>query len=424
MPDYWFFLSYSRNDNRDQHLVEKFYRDLAEKVATKAALGSNVKAEEVGFWDQESIPLGAEWKDSLRHALQTSKTLVSLYSTSYFKSDYCGKEWQAFRSRLDAHLRAFPPGTALPPLILPVLWDTYNLEGALPRAVSEIDFDQTGLGANYTSFGLDRIIRLNKYADDYQEFLIAFAQILVDAASQYPIQGVYQTPSIHEIVNPFSSQLSTGVSAAGVSPATRGPRYAKFVFVAGKREEMRGIRQQLSCYGMDEKRIDWCPYREGLVEDPNHMIGIIAQKAASDVGLVFEPMVVDRDLVQQLRQAEAELNIAVLIVDPWSLHLQDYEQLMREYDQSRFINSGLLIPWNIADQETNANAEILRGKIMQVFERIACQKDMTFRPDIRSRQDLRDAMMLALNEVRRQIASKGHFRPVPSEAAIPTISGS
>src|SRR5262244_3020632 len=59
-----------------------------------------------GFVDRTDIRAGQEWPDELAEALRTAETMVCLYSPSYFRSEYCGKEMQVFLDRRRNYIRA------------------------------------------------------------------------------------------------------------------------------------------------------------------------------------------------------------------------------------------------------------------------------------------------------------------------------
>lgn len=51
------------------------------------------------FWDQDGIEVGDRWPEVLRIALQRSKCMVALCSSTYFESKWCSSEWESFRER-------------------------------------------------------------------------------------------------------------------------------------------------------------------------------------------------------------------------------------------------------------------------------------------------------------------------------------
>src|SRR6476661_6364046 len=128
MREYWFFLSYARTDNIGPY-HKRFHKDLSNEIRRRAALNSSTPIQQIGFFDETGIEVGDKWPDSLASALQSTRTLICLYSRSYFASPYCGKEFEVFRQRV-----AGVPGAL--PLIMPVLWDPPEDLPPLPLAVT------------------------------------------------------------------------------------------------------------------------------------------------------------------------------------------------------------------------------------------------------------------------------------------------
>ena len=114
MP-YDFFFSYRRADFGP--VMRGFFTELGEEVRK---LRGQDKQEDAAFFDQESIETGDNWDTALLDALLGSRVLVPLYSPAYFKSEYCGREWQLFQLRRKAY--AEQHGGVEPPVIRPVVW--------------------------------------------------------------------------------------------------------------------------------------------------------------------------------------------------------------------------------------------------------------------------------------------------------------
>ena len=53
------------------------------------------------FVDEDSIDTGERWPESLKDGLRLSRCMVSVWSASYFNSDWCMSEWKSFRERED-----------------------------------------------------------------------------------------------------------------------------------------------------------------------------------------------------------------------------------------------------------------------------------------------------------------------------------
>ncbi|HWR80179.1 MAG TPA: toll/interleukin-1 receptor domain-containing protein, partial [Pseudomonas sp.] len=138
MP-YDFFFSYRRADFGAQ--MREFFTDLSEEVRKLRGLD---KYDNIAFFDQENIETGDNWDAALLNALQQSKVLVPLYSPAYFKSEYCGKEWQSFHLRRQAHAQQH--GGAEPAVIRPVIWipirkdNKLTLPGNVSEAVKRVQF--------------------------------------------------------------------------------------------------------------------------------------------------------------------------------------------------------------------------------------------------------------------------------------------
>jgi hypothetical protein len=55
----------------------------------------------VSLFDGNDIEPGGNWSPTLSEALCKSKVFVPIYPPTYFAEEYCGREWQVFRIRLD-----------------------------------------------------------------------------------------------------------------------------------------------------------------------------------------------------------------------------------------------------------------------------------------------------------------------------------
>jgi hypothetical protein len=51
------------------------------------------------FVDEDNIETGDRWPEKLKEALKRSRCMVPLWSSSYFRSDWCVSEWASFRER-------------------------------------------------------------------------------------------------------------------------------------------------------------------------------------------------------------------------------------------------------------------------------------------------------------------------------------
>src|SRR4051812_5018265 len=88
------FVSYARND-LDGGELENFLVELERDLK-----GLTGKKTVILFRDLKDLRLGDHWKPALEDALKTSALMLAVCSSSYFKSDYCGKEFAVFLDRL------------------------------------------------------------------------------------------------------------------------------------------------------------------------------------------------------------------------------------------------------------------------------------------------------------------------------------
>jgi FxsC-like protein len=391
---HWFFLSYARENDRDKHL-SNFYRDLTNTILEFTAPGEG----EDGFFDVRSVNLGGHWRDELISALQNCRTFISLYSPAYFTKDYCGKEWQFFRSRQTAYRSSLPSPNASVGLMLPVLWvPEARLPKSLPEAVSEIQHKHSDFGEVYAREGLRQLMALRKYRDHYREFLVKFANKLIQATVMHAIPPLAAPPSINEIESAF--RRSDDVLSADAHRT--GPRSVQFIFVAGRRDELREVREKLDFYG-EEGGYDWQPFHPDLVDE----VGIIAQEVAWREKLHYKFVQLDENIIERLDEAESQNSIVAVIVDAWTLYLSRYSAGMCAYDRRNFVNCVVLITWNGRDRETEINRSTLVNKMWGTFPRHAVKPDPNcFLDSICSPEELKNELRTALNKARARISAK------------------
>jgi FxsC-like protein len=424
MANYWFFLSYARAD-RDPYL-KKFVKTLSDTIRMRTG-DTNAN---IGFFDGDDIEVGSAWPAALEGGLQGSKIFLPLYTPTYFTKEYCGKEWAIFRSRLEPTRQAT---NALPPVMIPVLWQPENvLPTPLPDAVSEVQYKHNDFGDVYAAEGLRQIMSLNKYRDRYKEFVVDLADKIIATAKTYGnIPPLPVVPPIKTVPSAFSPPppapvaippgIAPPVVAAQPSapaPATGGPRYVQFIFVAGKRSEFIPPRDQY--YGNDGP--DWQPYLPDLQDE----VAILAQDIASREKLRYEVVSFDADIEKKIRQADLDNKIIVVVLDTWTLQLQPYQNWLQQLDNIESKNCILLIPWNPKDADTVANRDTLEGILEGTFPNKTTPKDPNLFIDwVNSPDDLTTALREALFKAQSRIIEKNQKRRIIAGPRVPlaTITG-
>jgi tetratricopeptide (TPR) repeat protein len=203
----YFFLSYRHtpklvgHDETDPDFyVAKLYSDLCNHLFNISSLPL---ADNLGFMDRELRP-GNQWTVKLANALATCRVFMPLYSPRYFGSENCGREWYAFAQRAAAmsaggaeHLEA----------IVPALWVPVHPE-QLPETARTIHYLIGDYSGAYATHGFYRLMRMSRYADDYEEAVYELACRIRDVAETSPV-APGPPDDFDSLVNAFGSDDRT-----------------------------------------------------------------------------------------------------------------------------------------------------------------------------------------------------------------------
>jgi len=199
-------------------------------------------------------------------------------------------------------------------------------------------------------------------------------------------------------------------AAPGAAPAVPGRRYAKFVFVAARAEELQGMKDALDGY---QGGGDWQPYWPDD-EDP---LFVVAQEAATKLKLFFQELPLDGRLEEQLRQARANSEIVIILLDAWSVQLEHYKEMIRSYDAVTSLNCALLVPWNNRDPETAQKGDTLRGALQSTFSyKMRVDQGIYFQAAIPSSKDLRTGLLNTMGQIRSDIINAVMTSAQPNNA--------
>lgn len=400
----WFFLSYARTDTGAEDL-KHFYSELVTEIRRKAGLPSNTPETDIGFMDTSGIQIGEKWPEKVGDALRTCRTLICLYSRGFFNSEYCGREFQVFSSRLSEYVSASQRKVARPNLIFPVLWDSpLRVIKHMPHAVTSIEYINDTVSKLYASEGLYHLSKVQKKenVDAYNEFVQRLSDRIVQEAESDLLPPLSALRPFTDEQNAFRLPAPAGVQGAA---ATRGgPNTAHFVYVAGRNSELGVIRQKIDCYG--EEGYEWRPYHPEF-EKP---VWLISQSVATNEGLQYGRLGIDEEFIGKLRAAEEKNIIVVVVVDPWSIQMESYQSRMSEFDRRDFLNCGILIPWNERDEETSQSMNALQKGVQTTFERKFVLNPTYFRGSIRSLEELQREICDTINEVRARLIKRAEVK--------------
>jgi FxsC-like protein len=398
---YYFFFSYAHDDNKPSlgdggGLVKNFYDDLSDYVRRKARLSEN----EVSFFDEDEIPLGAEWSLELSEAIQTSKIFVGVYSPTYFRKPFCGQEWTVFNLRQQAYAKAH--GGKAPQLMIPVLWEKeIYVSRDMPAALKKYQYDHGVFGNNYPRYGLRQIMSdANLRKSLYADFLDKFSDKLIEAVETHREMPRFETAKRLEEVEPVFPLATTAAAATlNTQRADANPRYVKFVFVVGRQKEMHEaqIRRRIEYYR--ESGAEWTPY----LPDVKQQIDLLVKRIALDRDFSPEDTIdLNDDLLHRIEEVKNKNQIVVIVVDSWSLKIPNYREWMKKFDGKSFLNCIVVIPW-INDDETIAGRSELNNFVMATFPTRILNNSPNFLDCVDSVDKLNDQLGRTLCETKQKI---------------------
>lgn len=392
MSDYYFYLSYARAD------YDPYLAHFCENLAREIALRSGDRDDRIAFFNTTEIQLGADWPSQIAEALQTSRTLVPVYSPSYFQSEYCAKELQFFNSRLENFVKT-STGHLRPPAIKPVLWIPIDsASGYLPSIASEIQYVRSDAPEVYRSSGLRHMIKVRRYEDEYVDFVERLASEIIDAAKGYHLPRT--SLSWDDVVSRENSFRNMSPS----SDSSFGPATVQFIYVAARKDEILPVRGDVQGYG-DGQLTDWQPF----LPESSVVPALIAQREAANERLVCEVSVFDDALINRIGAAESSNTPVVLLVDAWTLLLQKYRSIISEFAKHAFNNCAIIIigsPLGSSDQLASIIPELYGDKRpWKVYE-------------VKSEKELERALQKALAAIRKRLVMRAAAASSSNDAAV------
>jgi hypothetical protein len=195
----YFFTSYARLDNNKYTKLGETVEELRERV--RALIGA-ARVEDIGFFDLEEIKNGADWVQRLGHAVAKCRLLVCFCSNTYFNREVCGKEFEAFRQRLDG---AAGDGR----YVFPIIWD----KCVLPKAIERFQADNKAIPREYFEDGLCCLRRLRRQAE-YEITIEALARAIADAASDAPLPDGFHPIDFAALPSAFDNPGADAVRIA------------------------------------------------------------------------------------------------------------------------------------------------------------------------------------------------------------------
>jgi FxsC-like protein len=337
----YFFLGYAHTP--ENLWVEKLYRELCCEVFERTTLSVSSPAG-VGFMDRSFISPGGDWREEIARALATCKVFVPLYSPRYFTREECGREWHAFAQRIIDH-RARRPGDPSD-VIVPALWTPVDLE-RIPEVAQRIQMNHVDLGVDYAREGFYTLIKNNLYRQEYITAVQRLAQHIIRAAETACLQ-----PCRVEDFGQPRNVFDTGNKA----PADRRLN----IIVAAPTEDHFPEGRSANFYGRSSK--DWNPYhplsRQAIAE---YTVGVARLNSYEPTVLTFD------EGCELVEERDPSSGLGLLILDAWVGVDESLARRLVQLDAPGVDWIGTMVPWNMADPQTRANADTLRARLRRLL---------------------------------------------------------
>lgn len=340
-----FVLSYARKDG--EALVRKFF----ERLCVDLAVMHPTEAE-IGFMDTPGIRMGATWQETLGGKLQSAPILVPVFSPSFFASEACGKEVQAFLERVRLHKANSVAAAPTPTCILPVIWLWENL--SIHPSLRDIHYDNLGYPQKYRTkkVGLRLLADLGKNRDQFRTLSNALAVAINQALGEAQANG-----PLPQIDADFRA-LTSAFASVNPSPSLGARRSVHFAYVAPTQAQIANLRQNPKTYGATGR--DWRAF------DPSCATGIghLSETVAAGLKLAYDVVPLDGQLSNRLDAVQQKSGQVVFVLDSWAAQLGEYDAVFTEIDKVQHRSSPVLVPLNDRDEEN-------RQRRSQLLEAVA-----------------------------------------------------
>jgi FxsC-like protein len=328
----YFFLSYARKDDRDE-FVKRFYDDLVLELRRIRA----DPAAHLAFRDVERLGLGADWAQVLGEAVGHCRAFVALYSPTYLTSEYCGKEWTAFRERLHEYRRETEIDV---PALVPVLWAPMGAK--VPEEIARFQYQEAGMGQEYSTHGLMHVLRTDPTGEAYRRIVekVAFRVRIAADRFRLPVTPGLDLGDVRGLFPVAEPQRATAA----------GDGHVQVFLAAGVADPLPEGRNRPEYYGRSPR--EWTPYHP-----PKHpTVAHRAQKVIVEEGYTSNIEVVDDGLSGRLDETMRNNQTSILLVDPWAVRSEGYRDALAGYDAQNRPATGVLVPCNDSDEETGDEA--------------------------------------------------------------------
>ncbi len=405
MP-YQFFLSYTRGNN--DVFLKRFFDELSQAIRDIRGLPP---AADVGFFDQTNLELGEQWDQTIVEALQTSRVLLAVASPGYFKSEYCGKEWELFRRRIAA-AGGQPPA----PLIKPIVWIRFDI-ATLSAPVADVQLTFGDPQAIQNARGFKHLLKnLQANVERFNDLIEELAQQITEAADRHPIPRLANVPPLQALPSAFSAAAEP---RPHVTPT--GPKHVRFVFIAADPNTFGTVRVREPY--LESGGADWKPF---YPDDTTRIHRFVQNFVSSDeLDFTSEELRFGPNLLTEIDDAWQKRQIVVLIVDGWSINWnREYRNVLCQLDRRLDYHWCVLVPKNEKDQDSARVGKEIESALSETFGRHAKLAPIFYSDSIRSAADLKRELARVLTQLKEQIKKTADVAmPIPPGPSKTVITG-
>jgi FxsC-like protein len=358
-----FFLSYARadnaaDDNGDSSLVSAFFADLCEEIRQKepTALAD-------GSFLDSRIEYGALWEQHIHDAACALDVLVALTSPTYFRREWCGREWAIFAARGAGK-------GAVARRIIPLAWidgPAHALAAPHQMTFDARNEDEAKAFDAYRGYGLRWMVKyrtLPQQSLSYGLVVREIANVVRAAASEGALPPLDRARAT-TIAPLFPIAPPPAKAATPSAPNGRAAGSAKAYFAALVGVASRISRPAIKIRYADDRR-DWTPFVPAS-EEP---LGVTLTRVALEAGLYPEWLDETADLPARIREAEDQKRIVIVVIDAWSTELDDLCERAALIDREHFDNCSIVVVWSDdPDSQPDLRARVRNQALRRTWKR-------------------------------------------------------
>jgi FxsC-like protein len=312
------------------------------------------------------------------------------------------------------------------PNILPVNWVPAP---EMPEVGKRVQWWDARFGPEYAEKGLRWIARRKKKDDleeRYEDVVTALATSIRDLViAPHRLPELTPRPTWDEVTQAFPVAAPAGpVDPPTAQPAARlgtgGPDNVHIVVLAGSREEMSAVRDELDFYGRDSH--DWRPFQP--VKEGRLSAYALERIAGRGINAFLQPT--GRPLGDVLDEAGRANEVVVILLDAWSAGVPRYQEQLELYDERNEVTAVVIAPRSRDDRESMARATEIHQLLRQAMPRSMVRRDPLFKYGSATLPAFRHQLDKAILEAQQrsfQLAEVHRRFPPAGPAQPPRLAG-